>query len=317
MKKLVFSIHTGPSLIETAWVDQAGEVVLAKEVKREELVNGLSGLHAFLKNALSTIPDGAECVGIGISTPWETLYPELEDSIAGSSSWQALAENLSKQLGVPVQVNHPARAAASLELLKGMGKTEPHFMSVFIGEQLWLTVVNNGNIVGGQYGQAGNLGKTLYGIAGIRERGRQTDRLEAYVSIKGARQLLASLMPKFLDKSDIVHEAYDQLTYTQLIEYAEKNDPLAIAMFERMGSILGSKLGDVVAQSSPSVVVLSGSLCWHDSRFYASIRTSIDKNVLNIFKGKCRVTDSDLAKENYRLQAAAALCWIAHRAPMV
>ena len=66
---------------------------------------------------------------------------------------------------------------------------------------------------------------------------------------------------------------------------------------------------DAVAFSSPEAIVLFGGLAKSGDYIFKPIQESIDKNVLNIYKGKTKLLMSELKDADAAVLGASALGW--------
>ncbi len=84
--------------------------------------------------------------------------------------------------------------------------------------------------------------------------------LEAYCSASGMKRTAFELMCDMVDESELRQYNYYELTSEKIYDAALRNDPVALKAFEYTGRILGSKLADAVAFSSPEAIFLFGGL---------------------------------------------------------
>ena len=89
-----------------------------------------------------------------------------------------------------------------------------------------------------------------------------------------------------------------------MYDAAVQGDKLAQEIFNFTGNILGEALADAIAFSSPEAIVLFGGLAKSGDYIMKPIQKSIDDNILNIYKGKTELKDSDAA-----VLGASALAW--------
>ena len=92
-------------------------------------------------------------------------------------------------------------------------------------------------------------------------------------------------------------------------EAAQKGDAIALAAFDYTGRILGMKLADSVAHTSPEAIILFGGLANAGDLIFAPTKRSIEEHVLGIFKGKVKLLPSSLPEGNTAVLGAAALIW--------
>lgn len=83
-----------------------------------------------------------------------------------------------------------------------------------------------------------------------------------------------------------------ELTAYQLAEAAERGDAIALAAFACTGRILGMKLADSVAHSSPEANILFGGLAHAGDLLFVPTKRSMEEHLLGLFKGKVKVIPS-------------------------
>jgi glucokinase len=92
-------------------------------------------------------------------------------------------------------------------------------------------------------------------------------------------------------------------------EAARRRDPIALEAFEITGKILGMKLADSVAHTSPSAIILFGGLAGAGDLIFEPTKRALESHLLNIFKGKVQVLPSGLKERSAAVLGAAALIW--------
>ena len=101
----------------------------------------------------------------------------------------------------------------------------------------------------------------------------------------------------------------ENITSKDVYDAAVKGDKIAQDIFEFTGTILGEALADFIAFSSPEAIVLFGGLAKAGDYIFKPIQESIDKNVLNIYKGKTKLLMSELKDSDAAVLGASALGW--------
>jgi glucokinase len=151
-----------------------------------------------------------------------------------------LKKLFSEKLGVAVEVDNDANAAAIAEHLFGAGKGKKHMLYVTVSTGIGGGIILNNTIFRGSYGSAGEFGHMIISddgyLCGCGNRGcimslasgpkiiRYTkDRLE-----EGCCSTLSCMV-----------ENFDDLTCKHIEDAAKSGDQLAIEVIERTGDLLG------------------------------------------------------------------------------
>jgi glucokinase len=94
-----------------------------------------------------------------------------------------------------------------------------------------------------------------------------------------------------------------------IFEAAKKGDRLALEAFDFTGKVLGIKLCDAVAHTSPEAIILFGGLAASGSLIFEPVQRYMEKYMLNIFKNKVKLLPSGLTMGNTAILGASALIW--------
>ena len=109
--------------------------------------------------------------------------------------------------------------------------------------------------------------------------------------------------------SELRKVSYTDLSAKMITEAARKGDPIALEAFENTGKILGSKLADIVAHTSPESIFLLGGLSHARELIINPTKKWLDENLFPEFKNKVKVLLSSLQDKNVAVLGAAALAW--------
>ena len=92
-------------------------------------------------------------------------------------------------------------------------------------------------------------------------------------------------------------------------EAAKKGDKIALEAFELTGRILGVKLADFVAFTSPEAIFLFGGLTKAGDLLIEPTKKYMEENLFPIYRGKIKLLMSDLHETNAAVLGASALAW--------
>jgi glucokinase len=116
-------------------------------------------------------------------------------------------------------------------------------------------------------------------------------------------------MADTITDSELRNFNYNELTAKMISEAARKGDAIAQEAFEFTGRILGSKLADAVAHTSPEAIFLLGGLAQAKELIIEPTRKSMEESLLPIFRDKVKVQLSALQDTNAAVLGASALAW--------
>ena len=162
----------------------------------------------------------------------------------------------------------------------------------------------------GHDGFAGELGHVIM----RRQNGRlcgcgRTGCLEAYTSATGVARTAREFLEIRTDESSLRLLPIQDITSKDVYEAAVSGDKLAIEIFNYTGTMLGEAFADFVTFSSPKAIILFGGLARAGELIMRPIREAMEKNILNIFKGKTELLFSELKESDAAVLGASALGW--------
>lgn len=251
-----------------------------------------------------------ELLGIGIGAPNANYYKGTVEQ-PPNLNWGTVnvLEIVNKYSSLPMAITNDANAAAIGEMLFGAAKEMKDFIVITLGTGLGSGIVANGKLIYGHDGFAGELGHTIVDRNG-RECGcGRKGCLETYASATG----ICRTVNEMINTTDTPSElrAFDKNHFTSkdVAEAAKRGDKLALEAFDFTARILGFKLADTVAHTSPEVIILFGGLALAGDLIIKPTKHYMDEYILNIFKDKVKVIPSALPGGSAAVLGAAALIW--------
>lgn len=314
MKELVIGIDIGGTFTKFGFVDREGHF-LAEGVAPTDTFNNvedyLENLVNELKKAGQPIQEAYKIIGVGIGAPNGNYHQGTVEN-APNLKWKGivpLAELFGKFYDVPTRLTNDANAAALGEMIYGGAKGMKDFIMITLGTGLGSGIVVNGDLVYGHDGFAGELGHV-----NVLKDGRQCGCgrlgcLETYVSAPGIKRTVFELLALNHENSDLANYAFNDLDSEMIFKAAQKNDPVALKAFDITGRILGTKLADSVAHTSPEAIFLFGGLAKSGDFIFHPTRKYLEENLMGIFKNKVQVLPSGLMDKNAAILGAGALIW--------
>lgn len=312
MEKRVIGIDIGGTFTKFGFVDKngnlshEGSIPSDKDPRIEDFLERLSAvLHKIIKQ------ENFDIIGIGIGAPNGNYYSGKIE-FAPNLLWKGvvdLSSLLQKHFQVPVTVTNDANAAALGELLYGGGKGMKDFIMITLGTGLGSGFVVNGNVVYGHDGFAGELGHTVVDPDGRQCACGKKGCLETYVSASGIKRTMYKMIARETEPSPLRGISFNDLDAKMISEAAQKGDSLALKVFDYTGKMLGLKLADAVAHTSPEAIFLFGGLSCAGDLIFNPTRKYMEKFLLPIYRDKIKLLPSALQDKNIAVMGAAALIW--------
>ncbi|MDD3078635.1 MAG: ROK family protein [Paludibacter sp.] len=296
-------------------VDARGNVVAKSAVKtavHSDVHLYVEDLYNELMPLIDSVGGISKIRGIGVGAPNGNYYTGNIE-YAPNLPWKGVipfAKMLEEKFEIPAALTNDANAAAYGEMTYGAARGMKNFIMITLGTGVGSGIIIDGKVVYGHDGFAGELGHTNV----VRENGRQCGCgrkgcLEAYASATGvsrtAREILTSTNKDSLLRTIPV----DSITSKDVYDAAVEGDEVAQEIFNFTGKLLGEAFADFVAFSAPEAIILFGGLSKAGDLILKPVMENMEKNILNLWKGKVRVMFSELKEADAAILGASALVW--------
>ncbi len=314
MKQVVIGVDIGGTFTKYGIVDKDGNVLIEGSMPTDTFDNVndyQKALFGELEKAIKPIKNDIEIKGVGFGAPNGNYYKGTIEN-AANLKWKGVihfAELFKKYFNVPVVLTNDANAAAIGEGLYGGAKGLRDYIVITLGTGLGSGLVANGELIYGFDGFAGELGHIM-----VEPNGRQCGCgklgcLETYCSATGIKRTAFKLMCDMSVDSELRKYNYHELTSEIIFEAAKHNDLIAIEAFKYTGYILGIKLADAVAHTTPEAIFLFGGLAKSGEIIFKPTIESFEKHLLPIYRNKIKILPSGLQNKNIAVMGASALIW--------
>ena len=320
-KPYVVGIDIGGTNTVFGIVDARGNVIASNSIKTGKHAN-IEDYIAELKVALKKLIEAHDAKdkihGIGVGAPNSNYFTGTIE-YATNLPWKGvvpLAKLLTEAFGVPVAVTNDANAAAIGEMTYGAARGMKDFIMITLGTGVGSGIVVNGQLVYGHDGFAGELGHVIVKPSNGRMCGcGRTGCLETYCSATGVARTAREFLEIRTDPSRLRDLPIEEITSKDVYDAAIAGDKLAREIFQYTGEIMGRAFANFVAFSSPEAIILFGGLARAGELLMKPIKESMDRNMLNMFKGKTKLLLSELKESDAAVLGASALGWEARPTP--
>ena len=272
--KFFAGLDIGGSTVKAALVDANGASTGALVEVKSRVKEGYKTTFEQLQEALRQLAEKANIEvsairGAGMDVPAPNCEGVVWTRANLGDDWVGtnVRDELSELLGIPVYMTNDGNAAAL-----GEYAVRPDYS----GGLLLVapgTGLGGGLVLPGGKIYAGANGLALeVGHISVPHREENGELPECSCGLKGCAEAWVSLMalrrrvsievakdewkdhPLASDEISVIEKAF------QLRDYAEKDDPLAVQIFQQQGQILGYALADLVRVFDPGKVVIGGGL---------------------------------------------------------
>jgi glucokinase len=311
---VVIGIDIGGTNTKFGIVDKEGNCLEEASMPtraEQEVHHYLPRLYESIDDLCKKITIPVEIKGIGIGVPNGNYYTGTVDD-AANINWGKmvpLAYLVQEHYKLPTYITNDANAAAIGEMLFGVAQGMKDFIIITLGTGLGSGLVANGQLIYGHDGFAGELGHLIVDPNGRFHGNSNRGVLEAYVSATGIKRTAFELMATMIDPSPLRDVSFNELDAAMITEAALKGDEVAIACFEYTGKLLGMKLADAVAHTSPEAIVLFGGLTKAGKYLLEPTRKYMESYLFPIYRNKVKLLLSGLEGKNAAVLGASALIW--------
>lgn len=311
---LALGVDIGGTTTSFGFVDRAGKLLCAASLPTEAHDSAetfVGRLHRRIEAARADLPAGAWLSGIGIGAPNANhLRGTIEQAV--NLNWGAsvdLVGLMQKHYAVPIALTNDANAAAIGELLFGNARGMQHFLVITLGTGLGSGIVVEGRLLYGASGFAGELGHIVVDPDGRQCGCGKRGCLETYVSATGLLRTTWTLLAERCDPSPLRALPLEAMTAKGVFELAQAGDVIALEAFDRTARILGMKLADAVAHTSPEAIFLAGGLAAAGELLLKPTQRYLDAFLFGVYRGTVQLLPSGMEAGNSAILGAAALIW--------
>ncbi len=311
---VVLGIDIGGTNTAYGVVDRTGRLYAEASVPTRgfpAVADYVAAVSRQIRETLKTLGDAVALRGIGIGAPNGNYYHGTIE-FAPNLEWKGvvrMADLFAQYFPVPAFLTNDANAAAVGEMLFGGARGMRDFIVITLGTGVGSGIVVNGQLVYGHDGFAGEIGHTIVDPDGRQCGCGRRGCLETYASAPGLRRTVSQLISESTSPSTLRGIAFDDLTAAMVSEAALRGDPVAREAFEFTGRLLGLKLADAVAHTSPEAIFLFGGLANAGELIFEPTHRWMEEFMLNIYKNKVKLLPSGLKDRNVAVLGAAALVW--------
>ncbi|RMH72992.1 MAG: ROK family protein [Gemmatimonadetes bacterium] len=314
--KPYLGIDVGGTFIKVGLVSDTGTLLHHEKVPTEAQRGGAAILDNIVEGAKRCVAhaqmDWDEIAGAGVGVPG------LLDAASGIvrqapnlPDWDNLPvrDRLTEKLGIPVQVENDANAAAFGEWWVGAGQGVDHLIGLTLGTGVGGGLILNGKIYHGAIGAAAELGHMTI------------DPYHPYVKegIRGSLEALASglAIVKFAteglksEDADIllqmVKENDNEITPYIVYKAAQAGDSLSAHIYHEVGTFLGIGIANLIHIFNPQMVVIAGGIAAAYDLFAPPMMKQITERTFETSRQCVQIAKAQLGEFAGLIGAAASI----------
>lgn len=276
MSEVVLAVDIGGTKILAGLVDQAGTIVVSRQVAtpaREGAEAIIAAVATLARAVLAETPSKVSRCGVGTAGVVGE-HGEITSATDHLSGWAGtqLQQRLIEELGMPVTVLNDVQASGLCEGVLGAASGSRSALIVALGTGVGGSLVRHGKVERGAYGIAGSVGHHLSPL----RQGRAcpcggTDHLEAYAS--GTAMEL-----------EYARRTGQQRSLREIAALAEAGDAEAQSVIAEAAEVLGAVLGSANNVVDAEIIVVAGGVLALGDRLLEPARAAARHEALGLSK---------------------------------
>ncbi len=286
-------IDFGGTTIKSGLVRDGKILRHGKVIDTQEFADPDGIMDALVAVIADLAKDGAAAIGIGL--------PGLVDSVNGVvheltnvPGWKdvELRGLLRERTGLPVSIENDANAMAYGEFKFGAAKDARHVVCITLGTGVGGALILDGRLYRGAQLGAGEIGHLSIDYRGHSGPYGNYGGLEEYVGNVQISQRAAERYEAAGYKKQV-----EECTPAALAKAAAAGDPVALGLWEDVGTEIGSALASVIWVINPDAIVIGGGVAKAGDVLFGPIRRTIDERTSPVFHEHLRILPAALGNE--------------------
>ena len=312
MANWVAGIDLGGTKIEVGLIAPDNRILARKRFPTEDHLGPASvvaRIAACLDELQAQLPGGERVAAVGVCTPGPVDHAAgtlIDPPNVPGLHHTPLAALLSDRLGVPVRIDHDAKATGLGEFHYGAGRGERSMVYVIVGTGVGIAIIADGQIYRGLHNSAGEFGHTTMDRFGAHCACGSRGCVETYMSGPWLARRYAAAQhgePPTL-------ETLTTLGGQQIAELAAQGDPLAQRVISEAGEALGAAVATLAMTLDIDYFVIGGSVAHCGEMLLAPARRSAPHYSFKSVSARVRIVGTQLDTDGALLGCA----WLARQA---
>ncbi|MFM1909707.1 MAG: hypothetical protein RLZZ545_405 [Actinomycetota bacterium] len=281
---LTIGVDVGGTKVLGGVVDESGNVL--KTARRDTPKSGGTDLTAAIAEVANELKSEFDVTSVGVSAAgWVSSDRKTMLATPNISGWNGvnLDYELTSLIGLPVDIENDANAAAWGEARFGAAKGKEHVLLLTIGTGLGGGIVIDGKLHRGAFGIAAEVGHMRVVPDGLLCGCGAKGCFEQYGSgsalMRHTREAIEQnpgVAEKLLARGD---GTIAGLTGKMIMEAAREGDVIAIEAFRTTGKWIGAGVASLSAILDPETVVIGGGVIDAGELLLAPIREAAKRHM--------------------------------------
>ncbi len=287
-----------PAVVQGATILERGPAIATQELgSLEAALDAMAEAVATLKARYPA------AVGVGVGLPGITDAERgIVHELSNVPGWSRvpLRELLTQRTGEIVAIENDAKAMTYGEWRFGTAHQYPNTICVALGTGVGGGLILNGALYRGSFNGAGEIGQASIDYRGVPAVYGNLGALEKYV---GNREIAALALERYQAAGQ--PRTAQEVTPAALSQAADKGDPIAAAIWEEVGTLIGAALTNLVWLLNPDCFVIGGGVAKAGEKLFGPIRRTIASRTLDLYHEKLAIVPAELGSDAGVIGAAA------------
>lgn len=296
--QLSIGVDLGASTFKCGLISPEWKIVARNEAPTRALdgpAQAAERIAANVRELQSQLPPGAQLSSVGICSPGPIQHATgvIVDP-PNLTGWRNVpfAQMLSKQLDLPVTLEHDAKASALAEYHFGAGRGSRSMALIIVGTGIGAAMIIEGKLYRGVNDAAGEVGHIAVDLDGpICTCGSQ-GCVETFAGGPAIVSAYNYSTRRGVDSAEAIVRA------------AQKGDEIAQRVFERAGRALGAAIATIAMLNDIDTFVLFGSVVKAGDLLLAPTRAAVPQYSHKSVSSRVRVMPGELGNDAGILGAA-------------
>jgi glucokinase len=294
----VVGVDLGASKVASALVSPANEIIARCRIETRPLDGPAAVADRICEcvgDLIAQAPAGVCVTRVGLCSPGPL------DHVSGMiydppnlTGWRNVpfAAMLSERLGMPVQLEHDAKASALAEFHLGAGRGARNMALIIVGTGIGAAIIIDGQLYRGPTNSAGEIGHITVDLNGPICTCGSNGCVESYAGGPAIMRAYSYATRKTIDSAAAVGRA------------ASEGDPIALRIFQEAGRALGAGIATLAMLMDVNIFVLFGSVIKAGEILLAPVRASVPQYAFHSVSQRVRVMACELGDDAGVLGAA-------------
>lgn len=297
MSAYVIGADLGGTKIELGLVDPQDRIVARKRLPTEAARGAASVVEriaACVEELAGYLPAQERIAALGMCTPGPVDHVQgilLDPPNVQGLHYAPLGSLLSARLGIPVRLEHDAKAAALGEFYFGAGRGEQSMSYLIVGTGVGAALIIDGVVYRGMHNSAGEFGHTVLDRHGLLCSCGNRGCVETFMS-----------GPRLVQWYELMHAGRSSSLVEQplpssgeaVANLAAQGDPIAVAVLTQAGEALGAAIATLAMIVNIDLYVVGGSVAKCGDLLLLPARQAVPRHAFASVAAHIRIVASGL-----------------------